>query len=249
MDVLLTALPDDDGCLRVLAAELAEQHGVRTEVVTIDLSERGAARHLQAAADDLAFEPDLLVNSSGFGGNGVFTELPIDVQLNMIRVNVEALVALTGLYLPRMVDRRDGAVINTASTLALLPVPYSAVYAASKAFVLSFDEALWAENHRKGVQVVSVCPGPVITPFHERVGIREPSSRAGQLFSRLLHFVFRRPLTTEMVVAPALDGLEEDRPTVVRRVPGARLAYAPVALALQVFPRRLQLLAVGRLKH
>jgi short-subunit dehydrogenase len=248
MDVLLSALPEDDRRLRALGAELAERHCVRTELVSIDLAEPNSARRLQAAADDLGFQPDLLVNSAGFGGTGGFTELPLDVQLNMIRVNVEALVALTGLYMPRMVARRDGAVINVASTIAFLPMPYFAVYAASKAFVLSFGEALWAENHRKGVRIVTVCPGPVITRFHQRVGIREPASGAGRLFSRVLLTIFRRPLTAEMVVAAALDGLAEDRPTVVRRVPGARLAYAPVSVATQIVPRRLQLLVLERLR-
>ncbi len=245
MDVLLTALPAEDACLHALAAELAERHGVRTEAVALDLAECDAAYRLHAAADKLGFEPDLLVNNAGFGADGALADVPVDRLVGMVRVNVEALVTLTGLYLPRMAARRNGAVINVASTAAFFPQPYSAVYAASKAFVLSFSEALWAENHRHDVRVIAVCPGPVAaTRFQERSGGTVPTSGIGGFYWRILGATLRRPLTVEMIVAATLHALEHDQPTVVRRVPKAGLVYHPIALVMHALPRRHRLLAL-----
>lgn len=242
MAVLLTALPEEHSNLRELADELAEQHGVRTEVVAIDLAERGAAHRLQAAADSLSFEPDLLVNSAGLGAGGMFPEASLDRHLRMISVNVEALVALTGLYLPRMVARQSGGVINVASTAAFLPIPYFAVYAASKAFVLSFGEALWAENHRQGVRVVTLCPGPLATSFHERAGDTQPSSGLQGLMKR-------RYIAPQNAVKSGLDALEHDHPRVVLRLPGMRLLYFLVAIVAVLLPRRVLLLGAERVTH
>ncbi|CCF83364.1 SDR family NAD(P)-dependent oxidoreductase [Nitrolancea hollandica] len=249
MNLLLTALPEDESLLRAIAMELSEQHGVRTEAVAIDLAEHDAGRRLQAAGDALGFEPDLLVNNAGIGTRGVFAELPLDLQLDMIRVNIEALVALTGLYVPRMVARRDGAVINVASTAAFAPIPYFAVYAASKAFVQRFGEALWAENHRHGVRITTVCPGPVFTRFQGRFGTKAPASRYALFFWRILHVILPRPLTVEMIVADTLQALEQDQPTVVRRVPGAGPVYHSIALAMNALPQRLRLLAIERINR
>ena len=238
MAVLLTALPEDQSRLRTLAAELTARHPIRAEIVAVDLAERDAARRLQAAADELDFEPDLLVNSAGLGAVGSFFQVPLERQLDIIRINVEALVALTGLYLPRMVDRHDGAVLNVASTAAFEPIPYLAVYAASKAFVVNFSEALWAEHHRHGVRVVALCPGPLAdTGFRERAGGAPPTG-------------IRRhapQIAREAVVASALRALEQDRPTVVRRVPGLAVAYYVATLAGTFTPRRLRLLVTERL--
>jgi short-subunit dehydrogenase len=164
--ILVTALPAESERLRALASELSMRNHVRTEVVTLDLAGRDAAWQLQAAADELAFEPDMLVNSAGIGAGGVFAGEPLERHLDMIHLNVEALVSLTGLYLPRMVNRRRGIVVNIASTAAFAPMPYLAVYAASKSFVLNFSQALWAYYHRRGVRFLAVCPGPVASRFH-----------------------------------------------------------------------------------
>jgi short-subunit dehydrogenase len=173
----------------------------------------------------------MLVNCAGIGAVGAFSRLPLERQLAMIHINVEALVALTGLYLPRLVAKGHGAVINVASTAAMAPVPYLAVYAASKAFVLSFSEALWAECRRYGVRVVATCPGPVATGFHARAESVVPPFQ----------------LNTGAVVAAALDSLDRDRPTIVQRVPGFGLLYA--ALASPVVPRRLRLVVGERVAH
>ncbi|HEU4656981.1 MAG TPA: SDR family NAD(P)-dependent oxidoreductase, partial [Capillimicrobium sp.] len=160
VDLLLTAHPAESRRLEEIAAELGDRHGVRCVAVPADLAERDGPDRLRAAADAAGFEPDLLVNNAGVGYAGRFHELGLADQLRMLHVNVEALVALTGLYAPRMVERGGGAIVNVASTAAFQPVPYFSVYAASKAFVVRLSEALWAELHEAGVRVVAVCSGP-----------------------------------------------------------------------------------------
>lgn len=242
MGVLLTALPEDHSRLTALANELTARHEVRTEVVTLDLSEQDAPRCLQAAADDLGFEPDLLVNSAGVGVVGPFAQVPIERQLRTVRLNIEALVTLTGLYLPRMVARREGAVLNIASTAALRPVPHFAVYAASKAFVLSFGEALWAECHRHGVRVVTLCPGPI---GGTRFGSSSPPAPTGAL-----RFMPEMPsIPMAVVVASALQALENDHPRVVKHVPRLGLAVRFTAHVGSLAPLRLSLLTAERLSR
>lgn len=228
MDLLLTALPADEEQLRQLAHELSARHRVRSEVVTADLSEPGGAAALYRAAERLGIEIDTLVNSAGFGGVGAFGGQPLERQLAMIRLNVEGLVALCGLCLPRMAARRHGAIINVASTAALSPLPYSAVYGASKAFVLSFSEALWAEYRQHGVRVVVTCPGPVASRFHERSQVAAP----------------RFTLSCEAVVGAALKALDRNRPTVVQRVQPFGLVFA--TLSSRLVPRRLRLSATEK---
>lgn len=216
--------------LQTIAEDLTTRHGVRVETISIDLAERAAPRHLQEAADGHGFEPDLLVNNAGVGVLAPFADVALERQLEQVRLNVESLVALTGLYLPRMLARRSGGVINVASSAAFQPVPYFAVYAASKAFVLSFSEGLWAETRRHGVRVVAVAPGPVAdTRFGERAEMKSA-------FDEL------RAIPREQVVAEALRALERGRPSVV---PGLTTGIG--ARAVRFIPRRLQLVVTERL--
>ena len=241
-NVLLSALPGERDRLAETARELAARHDVRTETLAIDLDGRDGAQRLHAAADDLGFVPDVLVNSAGVGDGGRFADASLERQLTMLHVNVEALVALTGLCMPGMVTRGRGAIINVGSTAALQPMPYFAVYAATKAFVQSFSEALWAENRETGVRVVTLCSGPVDTAFHERAGDTAPATGIKRLIKR-------RYLASSDVVASTLDALERDRPTVVRRLPGAKLLYYPAAAAGAALPPRQRLLATERVNR
>jgi uncharacterized protein len=150
--------------LDALAAELPGSH-----VIAMDLGKPGAARRVFDAVTAAGLDIDVLVNNAGFGVHGAFSEIPIETQLESIELNVNALVDLTYVFLP-MIERRRGGVIQIASTAAFQPVPYMAVYAASKAFVLSFSEALWAEYRPRGVRVLALCPGATETPFFERAG-------------------------------------------------------------------------------
>jgi short-subunit dehydrogenase len=238
-DVLLTALPAERDALERIASELAAGHGVRTEVVPADLSEPDGPDSLVEAAARLGFEPTVLVNSAGFGMAGPFAEQSLERQLAMVRVNVLAVVALTGAFLPRMIERGEGVIVNIASTAALEPLPYFATYSASKTFVLSFGEALWAEARSAGVRTVTVCSGPVSTPFHERAG--DEGEAAG-----VKRQIRRRYLTPEAVVSAAFAAVEADRPRVVLRLPGGRVLHAATVTAGAFVPRRWEMMAKER---
>ena len=156
--------------LRELAGEIAERHGVRAEVVAGDVSDADGRERLIAAVDDRGLDVEVLVNNAGFGSGGRFTELDAGNEALMVRTNCEAVVALSGHYLPQMAERGRGAVLNLASLIAFQPVPFQATYGATKAFVLSLSDALHEEMRGTGVTVTAVCPGPVRTEFGEQGG-------------------------------------------------------------------------------
>jgi short-subunit dehydrogenase len=224
----------DEGRLARIADEIVARHGVRVERVAIDLVEPDAPERLKSTVDGFGLVPDLLVNNAGAALIGTFTETPLDGQLNTVRLNVEALVALTGLFLPAMLERGRGGIVNTSSAAGLQPLPHYATYGATKAFVNSFSQALWAEVRGRGVRVVAVCPGPVSeTRFGERSGGSSRTALKGMTKSR--------ELTREAVVDAALHGLERGDPLVV---PG--LANRLLAGVAGLVPRRLQLVATER---
>jgi uncharacterized protein len=156
--------------LRELAAELTEAHGVRADVITADVSSAEGRAELLDAVAERRLDVEVLVNNAGFGSGGAFVELDGEREASMVRTNVEAVVALTHAFLPAMVERGRGAVLNVASLIAFQPVPYQATYGASKAFVLSFTDALHEELRDTGVTATAVCPGPVRTEFGELGG-------------------------------------------------------------------------------
>ncbi len=162
-DVVLTARRRDR--LRELATELSDAHGVKTAVVVADLASEGGARSLYDVVRLQGLQVDALVNNAGFGWSGSFADADLDRQLEMIQVNVSALVELTGLFLPAMRQRRQGWIMNVASTAAFQPGPLMSVYFASKAFVLHFSEALGEELRNSGISVNAFCPGPTLTEF------------------------------------------------------------------------------------
>ena len=165
-DLILTARRRDR--LDDLATRLRAEHGgIRVEIVVADLSDAEAPERIAAAAGRLAMHVDLLVNNAGFGTHGRFETLPPERERGEIAVNVDAVVALTHAFLPAMLERGHGGVINVASTAAFQPVPYMAVYGATKAFVRSFSEALHEEVRARGVRVVALCPGPTATEFFD----------------------------------------------------------------------------------
>jgi hypothetical protein len=154
-----------------LAVRLRQQQGVNVEVMQKDLGLAGAAQELfdQTQARGIAIE--YLVNNAGFGTHGKFAESDVAEQLAMMQVNVVALTHLTRLFLPPMLARKSGRVLNVASVAAFQSGPLMAVYYASKAYVVSFSEALDAEMKGKGVTVTVLCPGPTKTEFQKRAGI------------------------------------------------------------------------------
>jgi short-subunit dehydrogenase len=156
-----------------LASELSERYGVRAEVVACDLSSAAARRRMIKTIADRGLDVDVLVNNAGFGSAGRFHELDLEAEVMMIRTNVEAVVDLCGTYVPRMVERGRGAVLNVASTAAFQPVPRQSTYAGTKAFVLSFTEGLHVDLKGTGVTATALCPGPTRTEFGETAGIPE----------------------------------------------------------------------------
>ena len=167
--------------LETLAGRLSEQHGVRIEVFPADLTLPVAPEQLFAFTEKQRIAVDLLVNNAGFGTYGRFHISDRTRQLAMVQVNVAAVVALTHLYLPRMIERRRGDILIVASTAAFQGLPYLATYAATKAFDLLFAEALAEEVRDKGIRVCALCPGPTATEFQAVAG--EPR--------RLYHYAHR----------------------------------------------------------
>lgn len=163
--------------LNKLSAELSEKYGVRVSVIGLDLTGDSAVSTLRSKVDDLGIEVDLLVNNAGFATSGSFETEDLEKALNEIDLNVKAVVSLTHAFIPGMLNRNHGAVINVASTAAFQPVPTMAVYGATKAFVLSFSEALWAEFEDSGVRVLALCPGGTDTEFFEVAGSQGTGSK------------------------------------------------------------------------
>jgi len=161
--------------LNTLAAELSEQFKIRATSAPVDLSAPTGSEQLLASLQAKAVAVDVLVNNAGFGTFGAFADADLREQLAQIQVNVVALTHLTRELLPGMVRRGQGKILNVASTAAFQPGPLMAVYYATKAYVLSFSEALWNELEGSGVTVTCLCPGPTRTDFMARARMGNPS--------------------------------------------------------------------------
>lgn len=169
MNLVLAARSEDR--MRSLATRLqAANPGIDVDVVGVDLAAPGGANEL---ADQLAAHGtrvDVLINNAGFGSHNLLVDEDPENLAREIQLNCSSLVTLTARLLPGMVERGHGGVLNVASTAGFQPIPTMAVYSATKAFVLSFTEAVWAETRRTGVRVVALCPGPTETAFFDNTG-------------------------------------------------------------------------------
>jgi uncharacterized protein len=165
-DLVLVARNGDR--LRQLASELEKAHGARSLILATDLTEPGAAAYVLDQTVRAGLRLDVLVNNAGFGQYGLFAENDLEECLRQIQLNVTTLTHLTRLYLPGMIERKTGRILNVASTAAFQPGPLMAVYFATKAYVLHFSEALANELHGSGVSVTCLCPGATATEFHKR---------------------------------------------------------------------------------
>ena len=153
--------------LEALKSEITAKHSLRIEVIEQDLGIEGAAVRLATTLTERGIAVDLLVNNAGFGAHGQFWKLPLARQAEMLRLNIVTLTDLTYLLLPAMVERRGGGIINISSTASFQPVPYTSVYAATKAYVTSFSMALAEEVSGYGVKVMALCPGGTATNFFD----------------------------------------------------------------------------------
>jgi short-subunit dehydrogenase len=198
-NVVLVARSEDK--LAALCHELGRAHNVNAQYVALDLTEGDAAEKLFAETNARGLEVETLINNAGFGSMGDFTTFDLRRELEMIDLNVKALVALTHLYIKPMRERKGGTVLNVASTAAFQGVPYMATYAATKAFVLSFSEALWDENRAFNVHVMALCPGVTETNFFAAANSDKPPMRVSQ--------------TPDEVVDTALSGLRRGKSHII----------------------------------
>ncbi|HUI57888.1 MAG TPA: SDR family oxidoreductase [Bryobacteraceae bacterium] len=166
-DLILVAR--SDARLAELVGELSRVHRIQARVLAADLSNPAAPSEIFAQVRDSP--PDILINIAGFGVHGAFAESDWAAAARLIQVNITALAHLTRLFLPEMLRRRAGRILNVASTAAFVPGPFMAMYYASKAFVLSFSEALANEVNGTGVIVTVLCPGPTHTGFADAAGV------------------------------------------------------------------------------
>lgn len=213
----LTLVGRNETALKTLAGELAE-HRIDVEPVRADLTDPTDVAELIERLGDS--DVDLLINNAGFAQHGRYEQLDRAGQRDQLQVCVVALADLAQGIAPQLVRRGRGGMINVASTAAFQPTPYLTTYAASKAFVLSFSQALHAELSGKGVTVTALCPGPVMTGFWDRVGSTDGA--------------FGQRLPVDRVVAAGLAGYRRGQPVVV---PGWRNRVT--AQANRLLPRRL----------
>jgi short-subunit dehydrogenase len=159
--------------LEALASELRDAHGIRAEALSCDLIDPEAVRALPGRIQALGLTIDILINNAGYGSAGQFVDLDVQSETDMVRLNCETVVALSGMYAPAFVERGAGAILVVASSAGMQPIPGQATYSASKAFALTFAEALHTELSDLGVAVTALCPGPVDTEFAARAGLEE----------------------------------------------------------------------------
>lgn len=167
-DLILTARSEDS--LKQVADRLAQAHGVKAHIVAQDLGAIGGGTRLAEEIKRRGLDVDVVVNNAGYGHAGALTSSDLATQLGMIDLNVRALVELTYHFWDGMLAKKRGGVLNVASTAAFQPGPLMANYYASKAYVLSFSEALWEESRGSGLHVSCLCPGPTKSKFRERAG-------------------------------------------------------------------------------
>ena len=154
--------------LRQIASEVEKSYGTRSLILATDLTEPGASAYVLDQTTRAGIQVDVLVNNAGFGQYGFFAENDLEECLRQIQLNVTTLTHLTRLYLPGMIERKSGRILNVASTAAFQPGPLMAVYFATKAYVLHLSEALANELNGTGVSVTCLCPGATATEFHKR---------------------------------------------------------------------------------
>ncbi len=209
-----------------LAGELESRHQISAVAVPIDLADPAAPEELSRLLEEQEIDIDVLVNNAGFGAHGAFARSDATEQMQMLQVNVVAVTHLTRLFLGPMIRRKRGRILNVASTAAFQPGPLMAVYYASKAYVLSFTEAIAAELQRSGVTVTALCPGPTQTEFHTRANIANTK-------------LFQANTMTSMDVAKAgYAGLMKGKRIVIpgfkNRVMAASVRLAPRSLVTSI---------------
>lgn len=223
-NLLLVARSEDK--LITLCNELGRSDRTRAQFVAMDLAAPDAPANLFEETKRRNLQIDFLINNAGFGSMGEFATQDLAHELNMIDLNVRSLVEMSYRFLQPMRERKSGAIINVASTAGFQPVPYMATYAATKAFVLSFSEALWEENRAYGIEVLALCPGVTETAFFTASHIQKPPARTIE--------------TPEQVVETALRGLKRRKSSIISGAPNKLMVVTE-----RVMPRSLVLRTIG----
>jgi uncharacterized protein len=201
-DLALIARSHDK--LKHIAEDLQQTYGVQVRYYTKDLSISSTPDEIFEVLQSEGGNIDVLVNNAGFGWRGEFSKMELTDALEMIQVNITTLTHLTRLFLPGMIERGRGKILNVASTAAFQPGPMMAIYYASKAYVLSFSEALSEELHRTGVTVTAFCPGPTATGFGQRAGFDNEKIFGGML-----------SMNSHTVALDGYKGLMQGKPLVI----------------------------------
>ena len=218
-DLVLVARRQDR--LEALKADLEATHGIQAHLIVKDLARPEAAAEIHDELTSRGMKIDYLINNAGFGYGGFFHEQDWARNEAMIQVNVTALAALMRRFLPEMVARGSGRILNVASMAGFLPGPLQATYYASKAFVVSFSEAIGNELAGTGVTVTALCPGPVDTEFIEKANLRQAKG-------------FARPVAVRGVAEAGYDAMLKGKPIIV---PGL-VSKLIIHLLLRLTPRR-----------
>ena len=212
-----------------LAKALNSKYGIKVHSIALDLQQAGAAAQLMNEISNLKLSVDTLVNNAGFGVSAPFAKSDAGQTSGMMQLNMVALTELTHMVLPAMLDRGHGRIMNIASVVAFQPCPYFAVYAATKAYVLSFTEALAEEMRGRGVLVTAVCPGSTATEFHDVAHTK------GSLLTQIQD-------TAETVAEEAYKALNNGKSVVV-----TGLMNKPLPLVNRLVPRKAMTWATSKL--
>ena len=214
----LVVVARSEKSLHELCDELMLQHKIMAHYIVADLTEPDSGTTVFEETERHGFEVDWLINNAGYGAYGDFAEIDSEKQTGMIDLNIRSLVALTQRYLPAMRQRRRGTIINVSSAAGFQPLPYMAVYAATKSFVTAFSEAIAEENRAFGVQVMALCPGSTKTNFFKVASMDNPINVKGQQ-------------TAAEVVETALRGVRQGRTRII-----SGLANHITAMAVNIVP-------------
>ncbi len=212
-----------------LAKALNSKYGVKVHVIALDLQQMGAAAQLMNEVSNLKLTVDTLVNNAGFGVSAPFAKSDASQTSGMMQLNMVALTELTHMVLPMMLERGHGRIMNIASVVAFQPCPYFAVYAATKAYVLSFTEALAEEMRGRGILVTAVCPGSTATEFHDVAHTK------GSLLTQIQD-------TAETVAEEGYKALNNGKSVVV-----TGLMNKPLPLVNRLVPRKAMTWATSKL--
>jgi len=200
----LLLIARNEAALAEVAAECQAKHHIKTEIVAADLACAKSLEELMAGLERTPREFEVLVNNAGFGIHGDFASTDIEQNIELLSVQLTAALRLTKAVLPGMIARRTGRILNVASVYSFSPVPFQSVYAACKAFLLSFSTAIQNELGGTGITVTVFCPGVTQTEFRSRAGIGQKSEQSGMTAEAAARIAYVETLRGKHIVVPGL---------------------------------------------